>query len=158
MRGDCWFRADALTDLCVEARRWRTRETGGALLGWREGDVTVVARVLGPGPNAKHGFRSFEPDAAWQNEQGQRIYAETGRTVAYLGDWHTHPLGAPSPSSQDADTARLIATDSGFRAPVPLYAILGRSLRSIASRRPSQLVVYEWREGGFVQVRFHRFS
>jgi integrative and conjugative element protein (TIGR02256 family) len=134
------------------------RETGGALLGWREGKRTVVQRVLGPGPKAKHGFRSFEPDASWQNEQGRRIYAESQRTVAYIGDWHTHPFGAPNPSRQDASTARLIAEDPGFRAPVPLYAILGKPLRQVAARPKWQIAIYEWRDDSFVPVRLHRLA
>jgi integrative and conjugative element protein (TIGR02256 family) len=155
LQSDCWIHADALSELCAEARRWRTRETGGALFGWREGRATVVARVVGPGPNARHGVRWFEPDTAWQVVQGRRIYAESGRTIAYLGDWHTHPFGAPRPSSQDAETAKLIARDARFRAPTPLYAILGRSVRSLASLRPWRLVIYEWHDGRFVSPRLH---
>lgn len=155
MPAHCWFRPDALTELYAEAHRWRTRETGGALLGWRDGDATVVARILGPGPQARHGVRWFEPDVKWQNEQGSRIYRASGRTVAYLGDWHTHPLGAPRPSRQDAETAKLIAEDTAFRAAIPLYAILGRSLGSLASGSPWRLAVFEWRDDDFAAVTVH---
>ncbi len=65
MPSRCWFDRRALNDLQVEARHWLIRETGGALLGWRDGSGVVVAHVLGPGPEAKHGFSSFEPDAEW---------------------------------------------------------------------------------------------
>lgn len=139
----CWFDCGALETLFNEARRWPLRETGGALLGWRDGDDTVVARVLGPGPDAKHGWSSFEPDAAWQNRQGASIYADSERTIAYLGDWHTHPRGATAPSSQDRRTAEMLATDAAFRTPIPLYAIAGRPKwpRPHASWR---LAVFEW--------------
>lgn len=127
----------------AEARRWKIRETGGALLGWRDGTDSVVARVLGPGPKAVHRRHSFEPDGEWQNRRGAAIYRASGRTIAYLGDWHTHPLGSPRPSKQDKDTALLIADDADFRTPTPLYAIIGRSTWPASRRRRCQLAVYE---------------
>ena len=126
----CWIRCIALEEMLREARRWRLRETGGALLGWHEDGRYVIDRILGPGPDAKHRFASFEPDAKWQGREGARIYCESGRTVAYLGDWHTHPRSSPYPSGQDRMTARQIAEDPDFRMSRPLYAILGRTLRA----------------------------
>jgi integrative and conjugative element protein (TIGR02256 family) len=140
----CWIERSALGSLVSEARRWRVRETGGALLGWRDGEETVVMRVLGPGPAARHGWSSFEPDTKWQLEQGRRIYAESARTIAFLGDWHTHPLGVPKPSTQDRRTAEMLAEDEAFRTPVPLYAIAGRRSGQISLGRLWRLVIYEW--------------
>lgn len=143
----CWCDRRALDALCREARRWRVRETGGALLGWRgDGDEPVVAAVLGPGPDAHHGFSSFEPNATWQNRQGADIYESSGRTIAYVGDWHTHPRSRPEPSRQDRKTAREIAGDEAFRTPRPLYAIAGRRSGRVR-RRPWQLALWEHRDG-----------
>lgn len=138
-----------MSDLLAEARRWPLRETGGALLGWRDGEDTVVARVLGPGPSARHRRRSFEPDTEWQNAEGRRIYADSARTIAFLGDWHTHPLGIPRPSRQDEQTAQILAEDARFRTPIPLYAIAGRSWRGLGRGDSWRLAMFEWcgREG-----------
>lgn len=137
----CWCDRRALDELYAEACRWSIRETGGALLGWRQEGHAVIAVTLGPGPNAKHGLSSFEPDAAWQLEEGKRIYVESGRTISYVGEWHTHPRGAPRPSRQDRKTAEQLATDPGFRAPHLLYAIAGkRPLRGGGWR----LDIYQW--------------
>jgi integrative and conjugative element protein (TIGR02256 family) len=145
--------------MLAEARRWRVRETGGALLGWRDAEQTVVMRVLGPGPAARHGRSSFEPDTEWQLEQGRRIYAESERTIAFLGDWHTHPFGAPKPSSQDKLTARLMAEDPAFRTPVPLYAIAGRTTGRTVLGRLWRLVIYEWHaDEGLQPVEVMPFS
>jgi integrative and conjugative element protein (TIGR02256 family) len=128
LRRRCWFDRAAFKSLLLEARRSHLRETGGALLGWVEGDDWVVREVLGPGPNAKHGVSSFEPDAAWQVREGHRIYDETGWTVRYLGEWHTHPRGSTRPSAQDLKTMRDIGRDPDFETPRPLSAIAARTL------------------------------
>lgn len=146
MRPCCWIERRALTELLSECSRWAFRETGGALLGWREAGEYVVARILGPGPRAKHGFTYFEPDSVWQVARGRETYRASGRTVAYLGDWHTHPRGAPNPSRRDQQTARQIAKDPSFRSPRPLYAIVGRPLRRILPRNAWDLAVYMWDE------------
>lgn len=123
MPGTCWFTRGACDRLLSELQGWPLRETGGALLGRREGDLAVVETVLGPGPEAHHGLSSFEPDHEWQQAEGARIYRESGRTVAYLGDWHSHPRGPALPSTTDQETAKMIAAEEAFRAPRPLYAI-----------------------------------
>jgi integrative and conjugative element protein (TIGR02256 family) len=148
----CWFDSGALDDLLAEARRWPLRETGGALLGWREGEQSVVARVLGPGPDAKHRLRSFEPDVAWQAERVAEIYAESGRTITYTGDWHTHPLGGAKPSKQDADTAAMLARDTRFRTPIPLYGVVVRDRLRLRWHIGWKVAIYEWRDNDFVQT------
>lgn len=154
MRPRCWIAEHALTDLWAEAKQWRLRETGGALLGWRDGRDAVVAQILGPGPNAKHGFFSFEPDFEWQVEQGRRIYNSSNRCIAYIGDWHTHPFAAPSPSWTDRNAAKQISEDADFRAPEPLSLIIGRSWRVSRSSDSSfnSLLVYAWRSGDFERL------
>jgi integrative and conjugative element protein (TIGR02256 family) len=110
----------------------------------------VVARILGPGPNAKHGFFSFEPDAQWQVEQGQRIYRESNRCIAYIGEWHTHPFAAPRPSWTDEKAADQISGDPDFRSPEPLSLIVGRRWRAKRDPDPTDsLMVYSWRDDQF---------
>jgi integrative and conjugative element protein (TIGR02256 family) len=148
----CWFERSALDKLYAEADRRFFVETGGALLGWRNERDAVVARVLGPGPRAKHGLSHFEPDGKWQVAKGRAIYAASGRTIAYLGDWHTHPRGHPHPSRQDCKTACEIASDQDFRAPEPLYAIAGRPLRAFFRRSGWRLIVYVFQAGALRPV------
>jgi integrative and conjugative element protein (TIGR02256 family) len=152
LQGECWVRPEALETLLAEARRWPLRETGGALLGWRDANSAVITHVLGPGPHAKHGWSHFEPDGAWQQREGERVYLESGRTVAYLGDWHTHPHGQPHPSQQDRETAELIAEDQRFRAPQPLYAIAGKPWYRLRTSE-WELRMMEWRDGALQNMR-----
>lgn len=97
-------------------------------------------------------MRSFEPDADWQAEQVARIYAETGRNITYLGDWHTHPFGNVNPSAQDAETAAMIGRDRRFRTPIPLYAVAARDRWRVRRRSKWTVAVYEWRDDEFVQL------
>lgn len=154
MRPRCWIAGQALADLLTEAKQWQLRETGGALLGWRDGRNAVVAQILGPGPNAKHGFFSFEPDFEWQVEQGRRIYKSSNRCIAYIGDWHTHPFASPSPSWTDRKAAKQISEDSGFRAPEPLSLIIGRSWRGSRNSDNvfNSLLIYAWRSDHFERM------
>ncbi|MEA2379142.1 MAG: hypothetical protein QOD13_3049 [Thermoleophilaceae bacterium] len=137
-----------------EAERCAPDETGGVLLGYAEqdGDDVVVLDVLGPGPNAKHDRARFEPDGRWQAERVAERYEASGRVVAYLGDWHSHPKSPPIPSKLDTRTARRIAREKAARASEPLMLILGRrspdewALAALRNRRralrPMRLEVF----------------
>lgn len=139
--------------MLAEAARMAPLETGGMLLGYRVGDEVVVQAITGPGPDAKHHRARFEPDAAWQQQELERVYAESGRITTYLGDWHTHPAGVPVPSRRDRKTARKVAREKSARAPRPLTAILGGEMRSAAGLR-----LYEYRGRDFVEVSVEAFS
>lgn len=101
-------------------------ESGGVLLGWRDqADVElVVVGVLGPGPGATHRRTRFSPDTDWQRKEVAAAYAASGRTVSYLGDWHSHPGGGDTPSRRDERTARRIARSRAARVPRPMMLIL----------------------------------
>jgi hypothetical protein len=43
----------------------------------------------------------------------------------YLGEWHFHPRGAPTPSGLDRRAMWKIATDDAYRCPAPILVILG---------------------------------
>ena len=135
----CWFVRGALNELLEEAKRYRFRETGGALPGWRDTEDVVVSRILGPGPCARHALSHFAPDHEWQGRQGRRIYWESGRRVAYVGDWHTHPRGSPRPSVQDNNAMASIAKDADFRTPSPLSLIVSRP-----AKRSRSFKVFVW--------------
>jgi integrative and conjugative element protein (TIGR02256 family) len=100
-------------------------ETGGVLLGWILDQLIAVDGYLGPGPNAKHQRRAFEPDVDWQSTEIAERYFASGRRRRYLGDWHTHP-GARSGylSRQDRVALYRISRTAEAQIPAPLMAIL----------------------------------
>lgn len=119
--------AAVLTDMHREAERRYPAESGGILLGYRYPDRREPIRVItqiGPGPKARHERHRFEPDGAWQDAQLELAYEESGRTLSYLGDWHSHPRGTGTPSRLDRRTARAIARWGEARLPHPLLVIL----------------------------------
>lgn len=126
MTGYAWFAADAYAAAIVEADRAAPKETGGLLLGYRHSpQEVVVSAIVGPGPRARHGIRSFEPDAEWQRAEVALRYEAAGRRLHYLGDWHTHPGGIPTLSRLDRSTLHQTARYGPARCPLPVMAVFG---------------------------------
>jgi integrative and conjugative element protein (TIGR02256 family) len=123
----------------AEADRQFPLETGGILLGWRDVDV-IVEDIIGPGPNAAHRRTAFEPDSRWQDEQLADRYEASGRTLEYLGDWHTHPVGVPEPSSRDRQTLSVIASFAPARCKQPIMTILGDGAAGVWTHASHALV------------------
>jgi integrative and conjugative element protein (TIGR02256 family) len=108
-----------------ETRGHAPLETGGVLLGYRDGPSRnlFVSELVGAGPGAVRESHRFQPDGPWQRARIAERYEASGRTLAYLGDWHSHPKGN-GPSALDHGTARRIAKTAraGCRHPVFLIA------------------------------------
>jgi integrative and conjugative element protein (TIGR02256 family) len=107
----------------AEATKYLLLETGGFLIGYKVGQDTVVTHATGPGPKAKHGYFSFERDIKYCNSQLKKLYKETKGSFTYIGEWHTHPFGWLSPSSQDQKQMKDIARTISYRNVEPLLII-----------------------------------
>jgi len=121
-----WVPAGLLRELAAQADEHRPRETGGMLLGWRVGHELVIAETIEAGPGARRARDSFEADGPWQERRLLEAYDRSGRTVTYLGDWHSHPRGPARPSGRDRETAALVAGWEDAHIPEPLTLIIGR--------------------------------
>ena len=100
-------------------------ETGGVLLGVSDDEHLWIEAVVGPGPGARHGRTWFVPDAAFQQDRIAELYEASGRRIAYLGDWHTHPGGSAALSWRDRRTLRKISRTPAARQSHPVMLILG---------------------------------
>lgn len=120
-----WLPAAVWHALVSEANDKGPLETGGVLLGYfgAAASEAVATGILGPGPNAVHHRTSFTPDADYQECELARCYEESGRLFTYLGDWHTHPMGAGALSATDTRTLRRIARYRNARTSSPLMLI-----------------------------------
>lgn len=120
----------------LPARPW---EVGGWLLGYsdEEAGAIVVTHVTPPSHGTPfsirisgYGHRRYF-DQAWCASAGH---------VTFLGDWHTHPGGPPTPSERDEEAMRQIAGDPDFGSGPTLIAI------TAAGR---------WRRPTSVETRFY---
>jgi integrative and conjugative element protein (TIGR02256 family) len=124
-----WVSGEALSAMAAEADDRLPHETGGMLLGYcsphTNPEELVIETVIGPGPGALHTATTFTPDSEWQHQQLAAAYHASGRITTYLGDWHSHPGGQPTPSRRDLRTAWAIARRRAARMRQPLMVILG---------------------------------
>lgn len=101
--------ANAVVDrMTASGRKVAPLETGGILLGWRDGADRIVTGLIGPGPRAMHGRHAFVPDHVYQMAELGRAFAQSRGDLDYLGDWHTHPIGLARMSEEDKRTLRKI--------------------------------------------------
>lgn len=104
----------------LPARPW---EAGGWLLGYTDEDegAVVVTHATPPSRgtpffiriSGRHHRRYF--DEAWRSSAGH---------VTFLGDWHTHPGGPPTPSERDEEAMRQVAGDPDFGTGPTIIAIV----------------------------------
>jgi integrative and conjugative element protein (TIGR02256 family) len=140
-----WIDPLAREQIELEARRRRFLETGGPLFGYESDEDLVVIGVGGPGPKARHGLGSFEPDRGAVDRAIAAVHRVSERRYRYLGSWHTHPLGRARPSGVDAATARSISEQPSVRLPRPLLIIqASRPLRRTFHDR--DLRAFRWQD------------
>lgn len=118
-----WLDAHAREMIAEEAARRRLRETGGGLFGYAVESEVVVNKALPPGHRARHDRTRLVPHPDDVQEEINRVFEESGGRLLYLGDWHTHPLGAARPSGTDMNSARKMAANDAVDLPEPLVLI-----------------------------------
>lgn len=150
MKTIAWVHRAAYRAMCRGAARWERKETGGVLLGyWASKSAVVITRAIGPGPRAEHGISRFVPDHEFHEQAIEREYTRSGRTIIYLGDWHTHPGGGASLSALDRKTLGAIARYAPARARSPLMGI-------VSGRAPWTLTLWRLRPLGRLIPRSER--
>jgi integrative and conjugative element protein (TIGR02256 family) len=118
-----WISATVVETLWQQAAASYPLETGGLLIGYFANDDVVITDGIGAGPKAIHRRYSFVPDTEFQERELARLYNASGRLHTYLGDWHTHPEGAPALSLRDRRTLARIGRHSEARLPRPLMLV-----------------------------------
>jgi integrative and conjugative element protein (TIGR02256 family) len=122
---DVWISAKLLSSLAEEAEKHAPNETGGVLMGyWADPSSLVIRVCLGPGPAAIHEKYRFVPDHEYHVTEVENIFRQSNGSCTYLGDWHSHPEGAPLLSQKDRRTLKFIATDAKARAPAPIMLLV----------------------------------
>jgi len=100
-------------------------ETGGILLGRYSNalDSALVMSITKAPADSQSGRTWFvrgvrglqsKINTMWRRKQGY-----------YLGEWHFHPFGEPSPSDTDSSQMREIARSPQYQCPEPVLLIIG---------------------------------
>ena len=118
-------------------------EAGGILLGYRRGPHIHVSDVTVPTKRDVQRRFAFFRHATDHQRVATRRWKQSGETMDYVGEWHTHPEDDPSPSGIDLQHWREIASV----APRPMiFLIVGRQSNWCGvglKRRLEQLAVVD---------------
>ena len=110
------------------------REIGGILIGKfdAESDCQIITDISFPYPSDRKGRFRFSRKSAGHQEYMDKLWEESGRTKAYLGEWHTHDQYYPTPSIIDRNTwKRISKRDNNFEQ--CFFLIVGRKYYTIWS-------------------------
>ena len=99
----------SISEAVVDGKR-RGMELGGSIVAIETKDTVLVAYVIPTGPRADQGPGHVRTDAEFQNHALAAIHAYAPE-LAYVGDWHVHPMWLPSLSGTDRRTAERILRD-----------------------------------------------
>ncbi|UIJ85272.1 Mov34/MPN/PAD-1 family protein [Rhizobium leguminosarum] len=106
------------------ALRAKTNETGGILIGFIDQGEAVVCEANGMPSGSRFGLHSFWRAAGHLSYVLRKRWQEKRH---YLGEWHTHPNGSPTPSDTDRKTMEGISRNPSYACPEPLLIIVGTS-------------------------------
>jgi integrative and conjugative element protein (TIGR02256 family) len=106
-------------------------EAGGVLLGCRRGKHFEVVHATQPFPSDSRTRTSFSRDALGHQQEAVAHWHRSEARVGYVGEWHTHPEGVPSPSWLDKREWRKLVKDRRPAAPL-LVVIVGTSTLYVA--------------------------
>lgn len=102
-------------------------ETGASLVGGYSGDQrTAYVDVVAPTPEdaerSRYGFRRGMKGLAAFLE---RVFIKSKGKQYYIGEFHSHPGGAPTPSPDDDAAQFSIARDPRAQCTAPVLVIVG---------------------------------
>jgi len=98
-------------------------EAGGILLGYRRDPHLHVVDATFPGPGDRAMRTGFWRSGLAHQQMAYDRWQSSGRTLDYVGEWHTHPQLVPSPSTIDLIEWEKIATSK--RHVEMIFLILG---------------------------------
>ncbi|WP_164940506.1 Mov34/MPN/PAD-1 family protein [Bradyrhizobium zhanjiangense] len=104
-------------------KRFYHSEAGGQLFARVRGNGWEVVAATGPRPRDRRYRFSFRPHRPSEQEE---IFHHHALGLDYVGDWHTHPEDAPTPSPADLWSIAELVKRSTHHLPGFLLVIVGR--------------------------------
>lgn len=118
------FEDDVTKTLNSFRQNGKRNEAGGILIGFRRDPHVHVIACTTPYKNDKCSRFEFLRRDPQHNMVARKYWKESDGQAYYLGDWHTHPVFIPRPSSVDYhEWRKLIKSKLG---PDLLFVIVGR--------------------------------
>lgn len=97
-------------------------EAGGILLGRRRGRHFEIVHATSPFPCDKQWRTGFVRERNGHQAKATQLWIDNNGKVGYVGEWHTHPQYAPTPSAIDYQEWRQLI--SGRRQSEPLVVTI----------------------------------
>jgi integrative and conjugative element protein (TIGR02256 family) len=132
------------------AKRHAPNEIGTSLVG-RYANNGWRAIVIGLAPlasDSKGSRYQFHRGVKGLRQFYRKLFERFHRQRHYVGEWHSHPGGAPAPSGTDRVNQSAIAADQKTDCPEAILIILGGHLSST----PSLGVFIQSRTHGLVEL------
>jgi integrative and conjugative element protein (TIGR02256 family) len=101
------------------------KEAGGILIGAYRGPHVEVAACTTPMRNDRRLWNLFDRNDLGHGERAMLHWRESGRTLTFVGEWHTHPELVPTPSFVDLRTWKRLGNRQ--KAMPLVFAIRGLS-------------------------------
>lgn len=121
-----WIPQILINEMIDKIERYAPLETGGSFFGYLSEDSDlVITHLIEAGPFAKRTAFSFEPDQKYQLQIMEELFFESGKSLSYLGDWHSHPSSSADLSLRDRRTLAKIAKSSEAKCPQPIMMVFG---------------------------------
>jgi len=89
------------------------KETGGFLIGLRRGPHVEITDLTHQGTGDYASRTSFERRDPKHRKKILASWRASGSTESLVGDWHSHPYGAPEPSATDRKAWKTLAQAVG---------------------------------------------
>lgn len=89
------------------------KETGGFLIGLRRGPHIEITDLTHQGTGDYASHTSFERRDPRHRKKILASWRASGSTESLVGDWHSHPCGAPEPSATDRKAWKTLAQAVG---------------------------------------------
>jgi len=89
------------------------QERGGILIGQYRGPHIEITDITLPGKSDRASLFRFDRRDAVHQRSAAKAWRVSGNTKTYVGEWHTHPFGAATPSGMDKRTWERLTREAG---------------------------------------------
>ena len=113
----------------------REVETGGHLFGERDDAAKVlwVSEVTGPPPDSRASASEFVCGVEGVKEVIKQKNKFSRGSINFIGMWHTHPNGNPTPSTTDCNVMISVVKDRDFSCARSLLLVIGPNSDGLTS-------------------------